>query len=304
MHAHAPSARACSACRNGAAELDFDFTMAFQPIVDLRHGGSVFAYEALVRGADGSSAASVLARVNDGNRYAFDQACRVRAVELAARLGIDCRLSINFLPNAVYQPESCIQVTLQAARRNGFPVERIIFEVAEHENAHDREHLNRILRAYRRQGLRTAIDDFGAGYAGLGLLADFQPDMLKIDMALVRGIGADPVRQAIVRGVVSMGESLGIAVIAEGVETEDELRPLRAMGVHLYQGYLFARPALEALPAVQWPQGAGFGNGFGDAAEAPPGGADGTGAPPAAQRAMTGARSRGGAGMALGFGLG
>ncbi|AVT09025.1 EAL domain-containing protein [Paracidovorax avenae] len=300
MHAHAPSARACSACRNGAAELDFDFTMAFQPIVDLRHGGSVFAYEALVRGADGSSAASVLARVNDGNRYAFDQACRVRAVELAARLGIDCRLSINFLPNAVYQPESCIQVTLQAARRNGFPVERIIFEVAEHENAHDREHLNRILRAYRRQGLRTAIDDFGAGYAGLGLLADFQPDMLKIDMALVRGIGADPVRQAIVRGVVSMGESLGIAVIAEGVETEDELRPLRAMGVHLYQGYLFARPALEALPAVQWPQG----NGFGDAAEAPPGGADGTRAPSAAQRAMSGARAHGGAGMALGFGLG
>lgn len=190
MHAHAPSTLACSACRNGAAALDFEFTMAFQPIVDLRHGGSVFAYEALVRGTDGSSAASVLARVNDGNRYAFDQACRVRAVELAARLGIDCRLSINFLPNAVYQPEACIRVTLEAARRSGFPVERIIFEVAEHENAHDREHLNRILRAYRRQGLRTAIDDFGAGYAGLGLLADFQPDMLKIDMALVRGIGA------------------------------------------------------------------------------------------------------------------
>ncbi len=304
MHAHVSSARACSACRNGTAELDFDFTMAFQPIVDLRHGGSVFAYEALVRGADGSSAASVLARVNDGNRYAFDQACRVRAVELAARLGIDCRLSINFLPNAVYQPETCIQVTLQAARRNGFPVERIIFEVAEHENAHDREHLNRILRAYRRQGLRTAIDDFGAGYAGLGLLADFQPDMLKIDMALVRGIGTDPVRQAIARGVVSMGESLGIAVIAEGVETEDELRPLRAMGVHLYQGYLFARPALEALPAVQWPQGAGFGGSFGNAADVPVGDALGTGVPPAAQRAMAGARSGGGAGMALGFGLG
>ncbi len=259
MPAPAPKATACSACRDGAAALDFTFTMAFQPIVDLRHGGSVFAYEALVRGSDGSSAAGVLARVNDTNRYAFDQACRVRAVELAARLGVDCRLSINFLPNAVYQPEACIRATLEAARRTGFPVERIIFEVAEHENAQDREHLNRILRAYRRQGLRTAIDDFGAGYAGLGLLADFQPDMLKIDMALVRGICTDPVRQAIVRSIVSMGESLGIAVIAEGVETEDELRPLRAMGVHLFQGYLFARPAVEALPPVQWPAGAGFG---------------------------------------------
>ncbi|MDA8457370.1 EAL domain-containing protein [Acidovorax sp. GBBC 3334] len=247
---------ACSACRDGQA-LDFEFTMAFQPIVDLRHGGRVFAYEALVRGADGASAASVLGRVNDTNRYAFDQACRVRAVELAARLGMECRLSINFLPNAVYQPEACIRATLAAARRCGFPIERIIFEVVEHENPHDREHLNRILRAYRRQGFCTAIDDFGAGYAGLGLLADFQPDLLKVDMALVRGIGADPVRQAIVRSVVSLGDALGIAVIAEGVETEDELQPLRAMGVHLFQGYLFARPAVEALPPVQWPPGTG-----------------------------------------------
>ncbi|WCM91994.1 EAL domain-containing protein [Acidovorax sp. NCPPB 2350] len=252
MHPPASSSPTCAACRDGQA-LDFEFTMAFQPIVDLREGGSVFAYEALVRGVDGSSAASVLGRVNDANRYAFDQACRVRAVELAARLGMDCRLSINFLPNAVYQPEACIRATLAAARRCGFPVERIIFEVAESENLHDREHLNRILRAYRRQGFHTAIDDFGAGYAGLGLLADFQPDLLKIDMALVRGIGTDPVRQAIARCVVSMGDALGIAVVAEGVETEAELHPLRAMGVHLFQGYLFARPALEALPPVQWP---------------------------------------------------
>jgi EAL domain-containing protein (putative c-di-GMP-specific phosphodiesterase class I) len=296
MPAPAPKATACSACRDGAAALDFTFTMAFQPIVDLRHGGSVFAYEALVRGSDGSSAAGVLARVNDTNRYAFDQACRVRAVELAARLGMDCRLSINFLPNAVYQPEACIRATLEAARRSGFPVERIIFEVAEHENALDREHLNRILRAYRRQGLRTAIDDFGAGYAGLGLLADFQPDMLKIDMALVRGICTDPVRQAIVRSIVSMGESLGIAVIAEGVETEEELRPLRAMGVHLFQGYLFARPAVEALPPVQWPAGAGFGA----APEAP--GAPVASPPGAAAFSAVSLVPRRGAGMAFGLG--
>ena len=86
--------------------LDFEITMAFQPIVDLETK-SVFAYEALVRGKDGAGAGAVLSRVTNDNRYAFDQTCRVRAVQLASELGLNCKLSINFLPNAVYRPETC-----------------------------------------------------------------------------------------------------------------------------------------------------------------------------------------------------
>ncbi|HST45808.1 MAG TPA: EAL domain-containing protein, partial [Luteimonas sp.] len=90
----------------------------------------------------------------------------------------------------------------------------------------------------------------GAGYAGLTLLAGFQPDLIKLDMALVRGIDTDPVRQAIVAGVQHTARALGCTLLAEGVETDAEFRTLRAQGVALYQGYLFGRPALEALEQV------------------------------------------------------
>ena len=94
--------------------------MAFQPIVDVR-SREVFAYEALVRGLDGSGAAHILGQVNDDNRYQFDQACRVKAVRLAAQLGMGCHVSINFLPNAVYEPAACIRTTLEAAQQHQFP---------------------------------------------------------------------------------------------------------------------------------------------------------------------------------------
>lgn len=243
----------CSHCQDGQA-LGFEFSMAFQPIVDLRDN-SLYAYEALVRGTDGSGAASILSRVNEQNRYAFDQACRVKAVELAARLQMPCLLSINFLPNAVYQAATCIRATLQAARRFDFPTERIIFEITESEELVDKEHLKGIIHEYQRQKFKTAIDDFGAGYSGLNLLAEFQPDIIKLDMVLVRSIDTDPVRQAIVQGILGVCRVLNIEVIAEGIETPGELRQLQGLGIYLFQGYLFARPAFEALPEVNWPAG-------------------------------------------------
>lgn len=242
----------CAFC-DDEQRLEFDFSMAFQPIVDLRDH-SVFAYEALVRGLDGSGAAQVLGRVNDNNRYAFDQACRIKAVELAARLEIPCLLSINFLPNAVYQAATCIRATLAAAQRFNFPTERIIFEVTENEQLIDKEHLKNIFQEYRRHQFRTAIDDFGAGYSGLNLLAEFQPDIVKLDMALLRSVDSDPVRQTILKGMISVCRELNIEVIAEGIETAGELQALQDMGLYLFQGFLFARPAFEALPAINWPR--------------------------------------------------
>ncbi len=148
--------------------------MAFQPIIDVR-SREVFAYEALVRGLDGSGAAHILGQVNNDNRYQFDQACRVKAVRLAAQLGMDCHVSINFLPNAVYEPAACIRTTLEAAQQHQFPTNRLIFEITENERVVDKDHLKRILQEYRRRGFETAIDDFGAGYSGLNLLAILKP---------------------------------------------------------------------------------------------------------------------------------
>ncbi|VXC72851.1 EAL domain, c-di-GMP-specific phosphodiesterase class I (Or its enzymatically inactive variant) [Pseudomonas sp. 8Z] len=239
----------CSECRDTQA-LGFDFTMAFQLILDVQ-AQRPFAYEALVRGLNGESAGEVLGWVNDSNRYRFDQACRVKAIEQAASLGLldipDCLLSINFLPNAVYRAETCIRATLEAAKRFDFPRERLMFEVTEGERIHDPEHLKKIFAEYGRQGFTTAIDDFGAGYSGLNLLATFQPHILKLDMALTRGIDQDKVRQAIVAGIVLVAQRLGIRIIAEGIETAGERDALLELGVRYMQGYFFAKPQIDRL---------------------------------------------------------
>ncbi|CAA7627683.1 EAL domain [Candidatus Terasakiella magnetica] len=234
-------------CGGGCADSsEFSFIMAFQPVVDIV-SGRIYAYEALVRGANGESASSVLAQVTEANRYAFDQACRVKAIETAARLGLDRRLNINFMPNAVYHPEACLRLTLTTARQNGFPLDLITFEFTEDERIIDRNHLKGIVETYRQHGFMTALDDFGSGYAGLSLLADFQPDTIKIDRCLVDGIDIDKPRQAIVCGLLKTAEMLGLSVVAEGVERREEVATLHAMGIHLFQGFLFARPALGRL---------------------------------------------------------
>lgn len=246
--------RKCQGCQAGEP-LPFEFTMAFHPILDLqRHG--VWGYEALVRGVSGQGAAQILAMVDEANRYKFDQACRVKAIELASSLFVepDTRLSINFMPNAVYEPAACIRATLDAARRVGFAHQQIMFEFTENERMADVAHVQRIVTEYRKQGFATALDDFGAGYAGLNLLASFQPDFMKLDMELIRGIAASHSRQTIVAGVIAIARQLGIEVIAEGVETEAELETLRAAGIHLFQGYLFAKPSVASLPAAWLPQ--------------------------------------------------
>lgn len=239
----------CNGCRDGQA-FELPFTMAFQPIVNI-DTGMIFAHEALVRGSNGEGAGSVLGQVRDDNRYAFDQQCRVKAIELASKLfdpNDKVKLSINFMPNAVYEPRACIRLTLATALKTGFPLHQIIFEFTESEQL-DTKHVLHILRTYRDIGFMTAIDDFGAGHAGLGLLTHFQPDIVKLDMDMIRGIDTDPVRRTIVRHTLRMLEDLSIAPLCEGVETLEELKVLRDLGVSLVQGYLLSKPALESLAA-------------------------------------------------------
>ena len=240
----------CSQCRDGNA-LDFDFSMAFQPIIDMQ-SMSVFAQEALVRGAGDESAGNVFAHVNDDNRYAFDQACRVKAIALAARLGMTCMLSINFMPGAVYQPARCIQATLKAAREHNFPIEQIMFEVTEGERVDDVAHLQNILSHYRHRGFTTALDDFGAGYSGLNLLAELDVGLIKIDMGLIRDVDSNRKKHAIVSGITGACSKMNIRVIAEGVETRAEFDTLRNIGINLYQGFYFAKAAYEAEAELDW----------------------------------------------------
>lgn len=243
----------CQGCKSDSHQ--FDIAMAFQPIVDVETG-NVFAFEALVRGGSGEGAADMLAGITSENRYAFDQRCRVAAIEGAVAAGIldtGAKLSINFLPNAVYSPAACIQLTLKTARATGLPIDRLIFEFTENEEMIDTDHVKNIVETYRKMGFGTVIDDFGAGHAGLGLLAKFQTDYIKLDMELVRGIEASLPRRMIVEGVIRIAHSLGIVIIAEGIETIAEYDILRAMGVRYIQGYLLARPGFKCLPGVNLP---------------------------------------------------
>lgn len=230
---------------------ELDFSIAFQPIVNVKTK-SVFGYEALVRGVNNEPASFILEQLNDDNRYAFDQAIRVKAIEKAVELGVDAILSINFFPNAVYKPETCIRTTLQACEKSGFPTNRVMFEVTESEQIQDREHLKNIFDYYNSTGFITAIDDFGAGFSGLNLISDWQPNIVKLDMNLIRNINEDVTRQFLVESVVGFAHKVGIDIISEGVETEQELETLRAMGIELYQGYLFAKPGFEELPHVDF----------------------------------------------------
>ena len=243
----------CRGCKVEGQQ--FSIAMAFQPIVDVETD-RVFAFEALVRGSNGEGADEVLARVTPENRYAFDQQCRVAAIEGAVAAGIlatDARLSINFLPNAVYSPVACIQLTLKTARATGFPSDRLIFEFTENEEMADTDHIGNIVASYRKMGFATAIDDFGAGYSGLGLLAKFQPDLIKLDMDLIRAIDTCMPRRLIVESLIRLCGKLGIVLIAEGVETIEEYRTLVDLGVRYIQGFLLARPAFKTLPPIILP---------------------------------------------------
>jgi EAL domain-containing protein (putative c-di-GMP-specific phosphodiesterase class I) len=234
----------CVGCKN-SIELNFDFEYAFQPIVDIKTK-TIFAHEALIRGPNGEGAYTILSKVNNENAYRFDQACRVKAVKTAAELKLKGMLSINFMPNAVYRPELCISTTLEAAKKYNFPASNIIFEFTEQEIVEDTKHLLNIVSEYKKLGFKTALDDFGAGYAGLNLLADFQPDIIKIDMNLIRDVDTSKSRQTIIKAVTRMCEELNVTVLAEGVETSNERDILLNFGINLFQGYLFCKPAFRA----------------------------------------------------------
>jgi len=227
------------------------FTHAFQPIVDVSTS-TVFAHEALIRGLNGEGAHSVLANLTAQALHQIDRASAIQAITTAARVGMTSCLSVNALPGSV-DSDGHAKALADAAAAADFPVSRLILEVTETEAIADVPRFIAAASSYRRLSIQIAIDDFGAGHSGLNLLADFQPDLLKLDMNLVRDIASRGPRQAIVRAILQVCEDLGIEVIAEGVESMDEFRWFVDHGVNLFQGYLIARPGFESLPVPCFP---------------------------------------------------
>jgi EAL domain-containing protein (putative c-di-GMP-specific phosphodiesterase class I) len=230
-------------------DIGFEFSFAFQPIVDARCQ-EIIAFEALVRGPHGEPSASVFAQVPKYDFPRFDEICRSKAIYLASRLNIPKRLNLNLSAQSIYEIDLSIMTTFQASIHTGIPVENIVFEVLEMESLTNQRNLVQYLRLIKDFGFATAIDDFGAGYSGLKLLVEYQPKYIKLDRHLIGNIHQDQVKQSVFSGIQHICGRLGIEIVAEGVECADEYHWLREAGTSIFQGYYFARPAFEALPDV------------------------------------------------------
>lgn len=227
--------------------------IVFQPLVDVVKG-EIYGYECLMRGlrADGSIIGPeiLLEQAKHADLlFNLDRLAREMALHQAVASQLQGRISINFLPTAIYNPEMCLRDTVAWAKELGIDSSRIMFEVVETENVKDFGHLKSILDFYRKKGFKTALDDVGSGYAGLNLLAELLPDLIKIDRALVQNIHQLPVKQSIVEALINISKANNIEVLAEGVETTAERDYLMAQGISKMQGYLFGKP--NAVPQLR-----------------------------------------------------
>lgn len=223
-----------------------EFDIAFQPIIDAA-SGQVFSQEALVRGKHGETEQSLLLSIDPELLSQADAAFRKEAIRIAGLAGLDTLLNINLLPSSLETSADAMNSTLEAAALCGISGEQLLLQITESEIIVDPVTFAKRSDDLRQAGLRLAINDFGAGFAGLNLLADFQPEVVKLDARLVRRIESHGPRQAIVRGITRTCSDLGIDIIAEGIETEGEYFWFLDEGITLFQGPLLARPTLGNL---------------------------------------------------------
>jgi EAL domain-containing protein (putative c-di-GMP-specific phosphodiesterase class I) len=227
-------------------------SFAFQPIVETS-SGEVVAFEALIRGPTGELAMDFLNGVSTADVHRFDLESKADAIQRAAQLGIRCRLAVNLLPKSLTNAPEAVSFLIKQIRTCGIKPEQLIVELTEEEAIANPLLFQNMVRQLRASGIQIAIDDFGAGYAGLSLLAEFQPDILKIDKKIIQGVAANGPRQAIVRAIVEFCICLGIRVIAEGIENQEDWQWLESAGVHWFQGNLYAEPGLNQIPTINWP---------------------------------------------------
>ncbi|ABM04791.1 regulatory protein for cyclic-di-GMP, EAL domain protein [Psychromonas ingrahamii 37] len=227
-----------------------EYTHAFQPIINI-DAGKVVSYEVLLRGKHNEPPGFIFDQVPTESLMEFDQANRERAIKQASNLGLECSLNLNFTPGSIlFEGGKYVEETIAVSQYHGIDAKQLVIEMTECEAINTASELSNVLNKLRRTGVTIALDDFGSGYAGLNLLVDVQPDLIKLDMYLLRNIDKNGPRQAIVRAIFDVCLDLGIDVLAEGVETEEEFDFLNKLGVSLYQGYLFAKPGFESFPPV------------------------------------------------------
>ena len=200
-------------------------------------------YEALSRGPQGTDFASpafLFGRAEEtGLLYELDALCRRVALEGAHRLPRGSMLFLNCLPTAIGDPtlrdDGLRKLLENFDRKPG----DLVLEISESESIENFAAFREVADSCREVGIQIAIDDAGTGYASLEAIMEIAPDYIKTDLVLVRGIDQDPSRQEVMRAMNAVARGIGASVIAEGIESEPELRTLRELGVRFGQGFYF-----------------------------------------------------------------
>lgn len=231
-----------------------DCRFAFQPIIDPL-ARDIISLEALLRTPDGGSPQDYFNGMDADEVYAADLRSKKVAFAMAARLAPQTQsLSINLLPMTLVEVPGAVEFLLREINANGLVPEQIVIEFTESEVISQLDQFTHAVRQLKATGIRVAIDHFGAGFAGLLLLAQFQPDIIKINRALIQDVHKSGSRQAIIHAIINCCASLHISVTAVGVEQPEEWMWLESAGIIQFQGNLFASPVMGGVPAIAWPE--------------------------------------------------
>ena len=226
----------------------------FQPIINLADG-TVFGYEALSRGPIGTRLESADALFSAaqavGATQRLERVCRFRSIAAAAGIPAGCFLFLNLSPRVLEEQNAGL--SREVIEQSRLAQERIVLEITEKQAIADFDLLKRTLLYYYRQGFKVAIDDAGAGHNSLRAVTEVRPHFIKLDMALVRDIDRDRAKNALVSAIIIFAKRIDAKVLAEGIETVDELATLIEIGVDLGQGFLLGRPSsgfIEPKPEI------------------------------------------------------
>ncbi len=223
----------------------------FQPIVSLRDC-SVYGYEALSRGPQNHEMENPNILFEYAEKYSklweLEFLCRTTALESVYDLQTDLKLFLNVNPNIMHDIKFKQGFTLDYLDKFCIDPKRIVFEITEREAINNISDFIKTVENYKAQNFKIAIDDAGAGYSGLNLISDIRPHFIKIDMYLIRGIDKDITKQSIIKSMYEFASLTNTQLIAEGIETEDELKKLIEVGVHFGQGYYIQKPKASISP--------------------------------------------------------
>lgn len=225
----------------------------FQPIVDIK-AQQILGYEALIRGPSDSPLHSPVTLFEAGHSHGrlseLDLLCRKVSIKRFNKLALPGKLFLNTCPSVLLELDHPSGETLTTLKQLGISPDDIVIELTEQFPLDDYKVMREALFHYRAMGFKIAIDDLGAGYAGLRMWSELRPDYVKIDRHFIQNINEDIVKREFVHSIIDIARGLECAVVAEGIENEQEYQTVCSLGIKYGQGYYFARPASQPLHSL------------------------------------------------------